>query len=302
MKIKIAVLLTTYNGEKYIEQQLDSIIFQQGNFSIDIFISDDGSFDNTLHLCKKKIYKKNIKKIYNVNFKSFSKNFLYLVKKIPKNYDYYAFCDQDDIWLKDKFKRAIKILNKNYSLYCSRTILINNNLEKIGYSPLFKKPPSFANSLVQSIAGGNTMVFNNKIFKVLLKFNVKDAPSHDWLLYIITSGINEKIFYDDKSMIFYRQHDTNLVGSNDRINLKIYRLQLLIEGKFKIWTKKHLRIIDKNFYILTQKNKEIYLHFKKLRVDKIYLLKCLFKKDLKVYRQTLWGNIVMIIALFLELI
>ena len=302
MRIKIAVLLTTYNGEKYIEQQLDSIIFQQGNFSIDIFISDDGSLDNTLHICKKQKYKKNIKKIYNVNFKSFSKNFLYLVKKIPKNYDYYAFCDQDDIWLKDKFKRAIKILNKNFSLYCSRTILINNNLEKIGYSPLFKKPPSFANSLVQSIAGGNTMVFKQKIFRALLKFKTFNAPSHDWLLYIITTGIGEKVYYDKISKIYYRQHNNNLVGTNKNLKDKFNRLILLFRGKFQDWTTFHIKFLDKNIKFIDQNNRKILLHFKKIRCSKIYLLKSILKDDLKIYRQSNMGQFILIIALILKLI
>jgi glycosyltransferase involved in cell wall biosynthesis len=302
MKIKIAVLLTTYNGEKYIEQQLDSIIFQQGNFSIDIFISDDGSLDNTLHLCKKKKYKKNIKKIYNVNFKSFSKNFLYLVNKTPKNYDFYAFCDQDDIWLKDKFKRAIKILNKNYSLYCSRTILINNNLEKIGYSPLFKKPPSFANSLVQSIAGGNTMVFEQKIFRSLLKFKTFNAPSHDWLLYIITTGIGKKVYYDKISKIYYRQHKTNLVGTNKNLKDKFNRLILLFRGKFQDWTNFHIKFLDKNIKFIDQNNRKVLLHFKKIRYSKIYLLKSILKNDLKIYRQSNMGQFMLIIALILKLI
>jgi glycosyltransferase involved in cell wall biosynthesis len=302
MKIKIAVLLTTYNGEKYIEQQLDSIIFQQGNFSIDIFISDDGSLDNTLHLCKKKKYKKNIKKIYNVNFKSFSKNFIYLVNKIPKYYDFYAFSDQDDIWLKNKFKIATKILNQNYSLYCSRTILVNNELKIIGCSPIFKKKPSFENALVQSIAGGNTMVFKKKIFKSLFKLKLNDCPSHDWMTYILTTGIGEKVFYDKNSQVLYRQHKNNLVGSNNEIITKIVRLKLLLKGRFRAWQKFHTRILNKNFNILNPDNKKIFLHLKKLRNNRIYLIKCLLQNNLKIYRQTFLGQIALRLSLFLKLI
>ena len=302
MKKKIAVLMATHNGEQFIEQQLDSIIEQKGNYKIDIYISDDCSKDNTIYICKKKKYKKNIKKIFRVNFKSFSKNFLSLIKKIPKNYDYYAFCDQDDLWLKDKLNRAIKILSQNYSLYCSRTILIDNNLRIIGLSPLFKKKPSFENSLVQSIAGANTMVFTKKIFENLIKFNVLDAPSHDWLLYLITTGIGENVYYDKISKILYRQHKNNLVGKNNSIIDKITRVILLFRGKFKAWTKTHIKILDKNYRYLSSPNQKKFLHFKKLRKDRKYLLTSIFKNNLRVYRQTFSAQLMLIIALFLKII
>jgi glycosyltransferase involved in cell wall biosynthesis len=302
MKVKIAIILATHNGERFIGKQLDSIINQKGNYLIDIFLSDDNSKDKTLLICKKKKYKKNIKKIFKVNFKSFSKNFLNLVRKVPKSYDYYAFSDQDDIWLKDKLKRATKILERNYSLYCSRTILINNKLQKIGYSPLFKKKPSFSNSLVQSIAGSNTMVFNRKIFLNLLKFNVSEAPSHDWLLYIITTGIGEKVYYDKIPKVLYRQHQNNIVGKNNGIKNKLIRLIFLLKGNFKSWTKIHIKILNKNFKYLFNENQKIYLHFKKLRKHKKYLFQSIFKNNLKIYRQTFFGQIMLVIALFLKLI
>jgi glycosyltransferase involved in cell wall biosynthesis len=302
MKIKIAVILATHNGERFIAKQLDSIINQKGNYVIDIFLSDDNSKDKTLLICKKKKYTKNIKKIFTVNFNSFSKNFLNLVRKVPKSYDYYAFSDQDDIWLKDKFKRAIKILKLNYSLYCSRTILVNNKLQKIGYSPLFKKKPSFSNALVQSIAGGNTMVFNKKIFRALLKFKVFNAPSHDWLLYIITTGIGEKVYYDKISKIYYRQHANNLVGTNKNLKDKFKRLFILFRREFRNWTNFHIKFLEKNINLIFKNNREILLHFKKIRDSKIYLLKCIIKKDLKIYRQTYLGQFMLIMALIFKLI
>ena len=302
MKIRIAVLLATHNGGKYISQQLDSIIRQKGNYTIDIFLSDDSSYDNTLNICQKKKYKKSIKKIFKVNFGSFSKNFLNLLKNVPKNYNYYCFCDQDDIWIKSKFKRAIKKLDKNISLYCSRTILVNEDLKIIGHSPLFKKTPSFENALVQSIAGGNTMVFNRKILKTLLKFKVYDAPSHDWLLYIITTAIGEKVFYDKIATVLYRQHDSNLVGTNNKIKDKIKRIFLLINGKFKLWSKIHIKIIDKNLNFLTQKNKETYWHFKKIRSNRFYFFKCVLNGQLRIYRQTLLAQIALVIGLLFRLI
>jgi hypothetical protein len=146
------------------------------------------------------------------------------------------------------------------------------------------------------------MVFNKKIFKNLIKFNVLDAPSHDWLLYLITTGIGENVYYDKISKILYRQHKDNIVGKNNTIKDKIVRVILLFKGKFKSWTKTHIKILNKNYRYLSSQNQKNFLHFKKIRQDRKYLLKSIFKNNLRVYRQTFSGQLMLIIALFVKLI
>ena len=166
---KVAILLSTFNGEKFIKDQLISIKNQK-KVKIKLFIIDDGSTDNTLKIIKnfnipKKIFKTK-------NFKNPVKNFLYLIDKVPKNFDFYCFADQDDFWLPNKLFYSISQIKKYKADVCgSRTFYTDENLNITGKSILFKKKPSLANSLVQSIAGGNTQLWSKKFNNVLKKIN-----------------------------------------------------------------------------------------------------------------------------------
>ena len=102
--------------------------------------------------------------IYKGPKKGFAQNFLSLASKKSIKSSLYCFCDQDDIWIPEKLEKAIEKIDKNEKfkipiLYGGRTIYIDENKNRIGFSPLFKKEPKFNNALVQNIAGGNTMVF-----------------------------------------------------------------------------------------------------------------------------------------------
>lgn len=301
MMKKIAILMCTFNGEKYLREQIDSLIKQKGEFRLHIYISDDGSSDKTLSICNQKKYKKYIKKIFKVNYNSFSKNFLSLIQKTPNTYDYYSFCDQDDIWKTNKLYIAVRKLEK-FNLYCSRTTLINDDKKLLGYSPLFKNEPCFKNAIVQSIAGGNTMVTDNELFKKFKKEKILDAPSYDWLLYIFASITGKKIFYDKNSYIFYRQHSNNLVGSNNGFFSQLQRILLTFQGRFKFWSDCHLEILNNLSNKIDVKNKNLLDHFVKLRTNYFFLIECLIKKDLKIFRQTSYGNLSLKIALLLKLI
>ena len=106
-KNTVAILMATYNGEKFISQQLESILAQK-EVDVHLYVSDDASNDNTVEIIKdfSSRYPENFKKIFNVKFRSPSKNFLSLFAKVPEIYDYYAFSDQDDVWFENKLKNS----------------------------------------------------------------------------------------------------------------------------------------------------------------------------------------------------
>ena len=203
----VAVLMATFNGEKFISKQIESILAQK-DVNVHLYISDDASNDNTTEIIKnyKTKFPENFKKLFHVNFRSPSKNFLSLFVKVPDTYDYYAFSDQDDVWFDNKLKNSIKKIDENYDLYCGRTENVHHNLVTFGYSPLFRNNPNFRNALVQSVAGSNTMVFNNKIFNLVKPSFNCDVPMHDWWIYILTTFANHKVYYDPIPQLFYRQH------------------------------------------------------------------------------------------------
>lgn len=148
--------------------------------------------------------------------------------------DYFAFSDQDDIWYADKLDRAIRWLESVSSeipaIYCSRAELVDGGGRHIGFSPLFKKPPSFQHALVQNIASGNTMVFNNsakRLFEITPRFKVN---SHDWWGYQIVTGVGGSVFYDPKPTIKYRQHGKNAVGLETTLRSRWARIRAMFAG------------------------------------------------------------------------
>ena len=294
---KICVLLCSFNGEKFIEEQIYSIL-KQKNTDVHLYISDDNSSDKThaILIKLKKKFPKIIKKIYQVKKGSAIKNFSFLINKINLNYEYYAFSDQDDIWKQNKLKKAVNILKKNYDLYCGRTNLVSINNKKIGYSPLFEKNiVSFNHSFVQSIAGGNTMVFNKKIIKYLKISIHENIPSHDWWTYLVTTFAGGNVFYDSTSYVYYRQHENNLIGHNTGLKNKFIRLyNSFFKNVFLKWNKTHLNTLIKIRHLGTKKNNnllnELIVLNKKNLIERISFV--LIKK--KIFRQSLIGTIVLL--------
>ena len=299
--MNIAILLCTKNGSSYIKEQLVSIAKQEFS-EIDLYISDNNSNDGT----REKIHafiKEN--KNMNIFFNEgkdlhFAKNFVYLAQTIEKNYSYYAFCDQDDIWDENHLSRALSILNKQNSsiplLYCSRTSLINKHGVKIGKSQKFSKRVSFQNAIVQSIAGGNTMIFNKESFELLSKVSIDlEIVSHDWLLYILVTGAGGKVTYEFTPSVNYRQHDKNIIGSNKGFLSKVKRLGMLLDGTFKKYNLINFAQLD-HLDILTQTNQVIYKSYKKSFSGSVFSrIKNFIKSG--VYRQSLMGDFALIISI-----
>lgn len=218
MNRTIAILLCTYNGEKYLEEQLLSIQKQiLPYFKIDIWASDDGSSDSTIDILLQ--FKKNWSRgkfyILHGPQRGFGNNFWSLIANKAIIADYYALCDQDDIWKKNKLLQAIKILQAYSSpcLYCGRTSLINAKGTILNKkSPSIRKQPCFRNAITQNIASGNTFVFNKSASEYLMNFSINDVKIHDWLIYLLLSASNINIYFDDMPYVLYRQHSGNVIG------------------------------------------------------------------------------------------
>jgi glycosyltransferase involved in cell wall biosynthesis len=268
----VAILLCTYNGARFVKGQLDSYE-RQDHQNWQLWVSDDGSADETLSILEeyKNKWPKNKLKLFVGPQKGFAANYLSLVLRKEIIADYYAFSDQDDIWQDTKLSRAIKLLKnaeqKSPALYCSRTNLIDISDNIIGTSQYFRQPPSFANSLVQSIAGGNTMVFDPEARRTLAHLASKtlDIVSHDWLLYQIVTGRSGLVIYDIWPSVNYRQHGSNLVGSNYGLSAKYRRAKRFLGGTFKEWSTKNekaLCLVENEF---SEKAASEFKSFRKLR-------------------------------------
>ena len=300
-KARVAILLCTYNGQRFLEEQLDSFEAQTHENWV-VCASDDGSQDLTLSILEEyqKKWPANRLVIRSGPRKGYAKNFLSLVCRDEIKAEYYAYSDQDDIWEKEKLTRALhwlETLPKDCpALYCSRTCLVDTDNKEIGYSPLFKKTPSFANALTQNIGGGNTMVFNASA-RALLQDTAEYAPLffHDWWTYLVVSGCGGLVFYDAYPSLRYRQHQNNLVGMNSNWRARFQRIGLLWQGQFKEWNDINTTGLMKMYEKLSLENRNVLDHFCAARQES--LIPRLKKvRQSGVYRQNLLGNLGLVAA------
>lgn len=297
----VAILMGTCNGERFLQQQLDSIAAQtHTNWSL--WISDDGSRDTTLSIisCFQKEFELGQVNLLTGPEAGFAMNFLHLVANETVDADYYAFSDQDDVWYKEKLARALNKLDSVPehipALYCSRTRLVNAKGKFIGLSPLFSKPPSFANALMQNIGGGNTMMFNRATRDLLKAVGMNsDVVTHDWLAYILVSGAGGYVVYDAEPCLNYRQHDANLVGMNATWAARIKRIRMLWQGRFRQWNDAHMRVLSLQSHRLTDKNRVLLEEFAQARHQQL-LPRLIQLKKTGIHRQTLLGNLGLIVA------
>ena len=214
--MKLIVLLSSYNGEKYIGEQLDSLLNQ--DLKPDkIFIRDDGSTDETVNILEDYSSRFSCIQYYCGKNVGVAKSFMELINNC-EDADYYALCDQDDYWLKDKLSSAVELLekkNKNIPLlYCSKFTLTDENLNPIDsdVSKLYNFS-DFDHSLIYHTAPGCTFVFNHELRKLIKMYDVNEnyILIHDALIHKIATLFGEMIL-DENSHIYYRQHQSNQIG------------------------------------------------------------------------------------------
>ena len=288
----VAILMCTYNGENFLKEQLDSIQNQDyKNWTL--YVNDDGSKDATLDILKAFQKKWGNKKliIRRGPKKGFSQNFLQIITDKKIQADLYFLSDQDDVWMPHKLSHTIKKLSKldllKPALYCARTTYVSSDAQKIiGESELFLKPPSFRNAIVQSLAGGNTMAFNNAL-KNFVSQNIEiEVISHDWWLYLVNELIGGKTLYDAESTILYRQHSNSLIGANTGFIAKLRRLKMLLRGVYRNYNSLHLSVLN-TINLPTTKAKLKLINDFYINRDKGLFRRIRMIRKLGIYRQTL---------------
>jgi len=207
----ISVCIATYNGEKYIKDQLDSILIQLDKED-EIIISDDSSTDRTIEIIKA-FHDKRIILHENQKFKSPIFNFENALKYASGDYIFLA--DQDDIWTPNKVT-TIKEYLVNYNLVVSDTDIIDaqgNSLNKSFYQMNDSKK-GLVNNIIKNSYLGCTMAFNQKILQKSLPFP-KDIAMHDWWIGLIAELYGKTYFINEK-LILYRRHGDNASPAGEK--------------------------------------------------------------------------------------
>lgn len=220
--MEVTILMSTYNGEKYLSEQLESI-FTQSYPNISLLVRDDESSDKTQKILKKY---SDVGKLnwYTGKNLGCAKSFWHLLCNCEQA-DYYAFCDQDDVWDADKIKIAVDMLNKEDGniplLYCSKVRATDKYLN-FKYVFLDENyPADYPSSLIRNIAPGCSFVFNDKLRELLKQYDCDKygIDIHDWMVYRVAACFG-KVIFDEQTHMCYRQHENNAIGAtqNQRKN------------------------------------------------------------------------------------
>ncbi len=296
---RIGILLATYNGTRFLGEQLASIAAQDWP-AIDVWASDDGSSDGTLDLLRQwqGRWAKGDFHIIAGPRAGFVENFRSLLASRDVDADYVAYCDQDDVWDPDKLSVAVgEIAGAGRpALYCSRTRLVREGGEPMGLSPLFRRPPAFRNAIVQSIGGGNTQVMNRAAFAALSESARRTSfVTHDWWAYIVVSGVGGSVRYDPVPHLAYRQHGSNLIGHNMGVIAKARRLKMVMQKRFVEWNAINLAALDRCQDLLTDENRAIVREFARIR-QLAFPAAVVALRRLGVYRQTWESDVALMVS------
>jgi glycosyltransferase involved in cell wall biosynthesis len=245
MNIMIDILLATYNGEKYLHQQIDSIINQTYN-NWRIIVRDDCSSDDTAKILLE--YKKKLKGrfiIVSNGNKNLGPAFNYIELLKNSSSRYCMFCDQDDYWLPDKIELSVNKLNE-YSgvpaLIYTDLEVVDWELKKMDISSPEIKPGDlyYKNIIVCNKITGCTVIINSELRNIVLSGNIDYIIMHDWYLALIAS-LCGAFGYIDKPTILYRQHQNNTVGIKIK-NFVYWKNRIINKNGNDSWNKRRRQV------------------------------------------------------------
>lgn len=236
---KITVVMSTYNGSKYIEAQLDSI-FQQVGVKVLCYVRDDGSTDDTLQVLKKYASTSGDLIICEGENVGWERSFLLALKDAPQA-DYYAFADQDDIWFEDKLISGIKMLEKEGSknkpcMYHCNKISVTEDLKPLAHQVRrTPRPLNRQNALIQEYAQGCSIIMNENARQLVTKYIPREKIAHDYWCGLLCYLFGE-VIYDNKPHFYHISHGNNASGEGHIIGSWKGRLKKFFAGETVYYT------------------------------------------------------------------
>lgn len=217
---RLAILLSTYNGERFLGGQLASLR-EQTLRDWRLYWRDDGSQDATPRLMAAFISSLGPERavvLPSDGRVGASESFLRLLRAArADNNDIVSFCDQDDVWLPQKLALGVAALRARETgtpaLYCARQVLVDADLRQVAVSPPMHRVPRFPAALAQNIVTGCTLMLNRAAIELVASSRAPDATLHDWWCYLLVSAAGGALLFDATPVVLYRQHDGNMVGA-----------------------------------------------------------------------------------------
>lgn len=309
-KSSILVLLSTYNGETYLEEQINSILMQKG-CQVKLLIRDDGSTDATKEILRE--YQQGPYQDYffpvlegrNIGA---ARSFFELFREAASfQYEYYALADQDDIWFPDKLYRAVSLIRQEETkkrgqpvVYCSAKQLVDAKLQPLKAAVQYPNiTTSFGNALVENMCTGCTCVVNRELMQILKKGIPEFTIMHDFWIYLVGTCFG-RVIYDKEARILYRQHERNKIGAASSL-LKNYERRIRNfhqhRGQLSRQAKEFLRLYSAD---MPQKEKRLIKEF--LSAKKNYKIRKKLLSSREIFRQRKSDDLIFRVLLTLKCI
>lgn len=209
--MRVAVVMSTYNGEAYLEEQVRSILGQLPAEGW-LLVRDDGSRDGTVRMLQA-LADPRVRIILGENL-GCARSFLTLLSWVPAEAEMIMLSDQDDVWLPGKIRRAWDKLSQveGPALYCSRQRLVDAQLRPISCSAPWPRGASFPNALAENIVTGCTAALNAAALRLVTRCgDAARIQFHDWWMYLVLSAFGT-VVTDPEPTLLYRQHGRNVIG------------------------------------------------------------------------------------------
>lgn len=264
------------NGARWLPGQLASIA-QQDDVSWSLLASDDGSKDDGPEIVGNFGQKRtNVVEVIDGPRAGASRNYLWLLSQ-AKSGQFTALSDQDDIWMPGRLRRATKMLGDpriaEPRIYASRTWEVGYQGGGKRLSRLHSNPPCFQNALVQNVLAGNTIVLNPAALNVVQSTLPKSTsvPFHDWWLYLILSAVGARVILDDQPTVFYRQHETNVIGAPSGVAAAARRIGGVLTAEYGTWLRENIAALAPHTDRFTQESEQAYRLFAKAMHGPLFL-------------------------------
>ncbi|MBD5104992.1 MAG: glycosyltransferase family 2 protein [Ruminococcaceae bacterium] len=260
----IAILLSTYNGSKYLEQQINSILHQKYKNWI-LYVRDDGSTDQTMDIIRNfsSVHNNIIFIKDNTKHRGVTDSFMYLLKHASA--EYYMFCDQDDYWLPNKIDTTLNYIKTEYSnvpQLVATDLSLADKFLQIKHNSMWRecnmmyKIHNLKLLEVCDYLTGCTMLFNDSAKRVILSTYslIGTEFLHDQIATISVLSNLGRITTIDQPTILYRQHDNNVIGGrkiNNRILYRIHNFRKIIIRERKRYRLAH-KVFRTNFFRFCQ--------------------------------------------------
>ena len=216
----VAILLSTYEGERYLIPQLHSLLSQTHRDWV-LYWRDDGSRDGTRKVMREFLTRLGPERavVLEENMRvGATESYMRLLRRAYADGNpVLAFADQDDVWLPEKLSRGVAELaavpDEVPALYFARQVLVDASLRRIALSFRVRRPPGFPACLTQNLATGCTVLMNRAAMALMAMSPAPDGSLHDWWSYIVVSAHGGRLLADIEPTVLYRQHESNAIGA-----------------------------------------------------------------------------------------